>query len=105
MPSTTQPHQQDSLVSPHVLVVEDDRDVADLFVLIARLQGYSADSAANGEEALRKLRSRKTSLVVLDLVMPGMSGWDFREEQLRDPEIADIPVLCVSSVPDLEHHG
>ena len=105
MASTTMPHQQDSLVSPHVLIVEDDRDIADLFVLVARLQGYSADWAANGEEALRKLRSRETSLVVLDLVMPGMSGWDFREQQLRDPAIADIPVLCVSSVPDLEHHG
>ena len=105
MANTTSPHQQDSLVSPHVLIVEDDRDIADLFVLIARLQGYSADSAADGEEGLRKLRSRQTSLVVLDLVMPGMSGWDFREQQLRDPAIADVPVLCVSSVPDLEQHG
>jgi CheY-like chemotaxis protein len=90
---------------PHVLVVEDDLDLRDLFLLVAQLQGYTAEGAINGSDGLSKLRATGASVVVLDLMMPVMTGWEFRERQLKDPSIANVPVLCVSAASNLAQHG
>ena len=94
--------QQRTPPVPHVLVVEDDLDLRDLFVTVAHLQGYTAEGAVNGSEGLRMLRASGATVVVLDLMMPIMSGWEFRRCQLLDPAIASVPVLCVSAIADLQ---
>jgi CheY-like chemotaxis protein len=83
---------------PHVLIVEDDLDIRDALAQILEEEGYAVVTAANGREALDALRSGPPPrLILLDLMMPVMNGWQFRAEQRRDPAIADIPVVIISA--------
>lgn len=58
-------------------------------------------TAANGREALDVLEQWRPSVIVLDLMMPVMDGWDFRAEQLRRATIADVPVILLSGARDV----
>ena len=81
-----------------VLVIDDDRDL--LQVLSAMLQacGYDVTAVPNGAKALEHLaQSDPPDLIVLDMMMPVMDGWQFRIEQRRDPRLAAIPVLVLSA--------
>ena len=81
-----------------VLIVEDDFDLRDALVPVLEYDGHKVVSAANGQEALERLRSMPPpSLILLDLMMPVMNGEQFRAEQLRDPRLASIPVVVVSA--------
>ena len=82
-----------------VLLVEDDFDLRDALVPILEYEGHHVVSAANGKEALDRLQTMPAapSLILLDLMMPVMSGEEFRAEQLRDPRLASIPVVVVSA--------
>jgi CheY-like chemotaxis protein len=82
---------------PCVLIVEDDDDSRRMLELLLLSNEYETMTARNGEEALLLMRQRRPCLVLLDLQMPVMSGWEFRERQLQDPTLADIPVLCVTA--------
>jgi CheY-like chemotaxis protein len=84
----------------HVLIVEDDPDVREMMETYLRFIGYSTACASNGREGLARLAERTPCVVVLDLMMPVMSGWQFREAQLANPATAQIPVVCVSAVFD-----
>lgn len=86
-----------------ILIVEDDTDLREALVQILRDEGYEADGAVHGEEALAHLRSRAASpcLILLDLTMPVMNGWQFRAEQRRDPELSGIPVVVLSAGSNL----
>ena len=85
-----------------VLVVDDDYDIRDTLKELLELEGLRVASAANGREALHKLRNGvRPNVILLDLMMPEMSGWEFRGEQLRDPALADIPVVILSATPDV----
>jgi two-component system, chemotaxis family, chemotaxis protein CheY len=86
-------------VTPKVLVVEDDPVVRDAVVELLALEGFATEQAANGCEALRLLKRERDrpDLILLDLMMPVMNGWAFREAQLADPELAPIPVVVMSA--------
>jgi CheY-like chemotaxis protein len=89
-----------------VLVVEDDNAVREITVLLLQGQGYAVNSARNGWEALGLLHAYPPpDLIVLDLWMPGMNGWQFREHQQGDRALASIPVLVVSAVADAAEHA
>ena len=87
----------------HVLVVEDDANVREVIAETLEGEGYDVISAANGLEALRCLRGALTPpcLILLDLMMPVMDGWQFRDEQKKDPSIALVPVVVLSAHGDL----
>jgi CheY-like chemotaxis protein len=84
---------------PQVLIVEDDLDIRDALGQILEDEGYVVATAANGQEALDQLRSGAPPprLILLDLMMPVMNGWQFRAEQMDDPALADIPVVVISA--------
>jgi two-component system, chemotaxis family, chemotaxis protein CheY len=84
-------------VPDEILVVDDDVDIRESLVELLQAEGYIAVGAANGEEALGLLRSRRASVVLLDLMMPVMDGFQFRREQLGDPALSQIPVVVVSA--------
>jgi C4-dicarboxylate-specific signal transduction histidine kinase len=87
-------------VSPagrRVLLVEDDPDLRDALVDGLRERSYQVVAVANGREALEALRGQGSDVVVLDLMMPVMDGWEFRVAQRRDPELAGTPVVAVSA--------
>ena len=81
-----------------VLIIDDDLDIRREVSEILREEGLDVMTASNGGEALRLLRSSlPPSVVLLDLMMPGTSGWEFRRTQLAEPALASIPVLVFSS--------
>jgi CheY-like chemotaxis protein len=85
-----------------ILIIEDDVHARDALKAILEHKGYNVACAADGQEALDWLRaSAPPSLILLDLMMQGMDGWQFRKEQQRDPTLASIPVVVVSSADDL----
>jgi len=83
-----------------VLVVEDDEAIAEALVSLLEEAGHHASHARDGRRALEKLRTgERTNLILLDMTMPVMSGWRFREEQMRDAALAGIPVVvCTADV-------
>jgi CheY-like chemotaxis protein len=83
---------------PCVLVVDDDSAVRRMILLLLRSDGYETESAKDGAEALALMRRRRPCLVLLDLTMPMMDGWEFRKHQLADPALADIPVVCMTGI-------
>jgi CheY-like chemotaxis protein len=85
--------------SSHILVVEDDPDIRESVVEILADEGHVVTSAGDGREALDLLQSASPApdLILLDLMMPVMSGYQFREEQLKLPAFASIPVLVVTA--------
>ncbi len=85
--------------SPQVLVIDDDAGIRAALTDILADEGYAVDSAADGQAALELLRKQLNppGLVLLDLMMPRMNGWEFRTEQRRDPALADIPVVVISA--------
>jgi len=96
---------------PHVLLVEDDPDTREVLRLILEADGLDVTAAQDGLDALVRLEEihqhdRLTPCaIVLDYMMPRFSGAQFRDQQLANPEIADVPVILVSAVPDLEAHS
>lgn len=83
-----------------VLIVEDDADTREALAAVLESHGFRVAEAENGLAALAHLRSADcTCLIVLDLFMPQMNGWTFRQEQVKDPAIASIPVVVVSADP------
>lgn len=80
-----------------VLVVEDDEETRESMVALLRAKGYMVACASDGREGLRILHEQPPDVVLLDLNMPHMDGWQFRREQAQDPTVADIPVIVVSA--------
>jgi CheY-like chemotaxis protein len=81
-----------------VLLVEDDVGARDALSDILRDEGYAVATAGNGREALDYLERQGTPcLILLDLVMPVMDGWEFRRRQLAAPALATIPVVVLTA--------
>ncbi len=81
-----------------ILLVEDDFDVRDALAQVLEDSGYRVATAENGVQALSRLRAGlRPTAILLDLWMPDLDGAHFRVEQLRDPELAAIPVVVVSA--------
>ncbi len=86
-----------------VLLVEDNQDAREALARQLELAGFDVVEASDGAEALLRLRSGlEPCVIVLDLLMPGVDGYRFREEQLRDPVLAAIPVIAVSGAGRLD---
>lgn len=83
----------------HVLIVEDDRDIREALAEFLADEGFPSVQVPDGGAALERLRrgGPRPGVILLDLMMPGMDGFQFRAEQLRDPELASIPVLILSA--------
>ena len=81
-----------------VFVVEDDVDTRDMLGRFLELEGYKVEVAGNGKQALERLTAGvHPCVILLDLMMPVMDGWQFRREQTRDQQLAEIPVIVVSA--------
>jgi CheY-like chemotaxis protein len=81
------------------MVVDDDHEIRDVLKHLLRSEGYDVADASNGREAISRLReSDDPCLILLDLMMPVMSGWEFRREQRSDPDLASIPVVVISAI-------
>jgi CheY-like chemotaxis protein len=97
---------------PSVMIVEDDRDTREMLGRFLELEGFEVRTAANGQLALEALQEDGTpSVILLDLMMPVMNGWQFREMQVRDPRFSQIPVVVVTAagpredIPEINADG
>jgi CheY-like chemotaxis protein len=82
-----------------VLIVEDDADLREMMAQLLLLEGYKTETVANGREALQYLqRADRPDVILLDLMMPVMDGWEFRRRQLADPSMSDVPVVVLSAL-------
>jgi CheY-like chemotaxis protein len=84
-------------MSKCILVVDDDLDILEWTGMILKSAGYGVHTATDGKSALERLRNGTSpSLILLDLMMPGMNGWQFLDQLHRDPSLTAIPVVIVS---------
>jgi CheY-like chemotaxis protein len=82
-----------------VLIVEDDADLREMMAQLLTLEGFRAETVANGRDALEYLRrGDRPEIILLDLMMPVMDGWEFRRRQRADPAVADVPVVVLSAL-------
>ena len=83
--------------SPVILVVDDDPVIVKLLEINFRLEGFQTCTATGGRQAIDLIRETRPALVLLDLMMPGVDGWEVRRAMLEDPATADIPVVVCSA--------
>lgn len=79
-----------------ILVVDDDEDILMLLQKIVTSEGFQVESAASGPEALEKIKANPPSLVVLDLMLPGMSGFDVLRQLQEQAPTVGIPIIIVT---------
>lgn len=85
-----------------ILVVDDDLLARMAAVQCVKRQGHTPRMAVSGAQALEMLRSEKFDLVLLDLLMPEMDGFDVLTKIMQDPQLSDIPVIIVSGADDAD---
>ena len=82
-----------------ILVVEDNDDIREMMAVTLELEGHEVHMAANGRQALVRLENGlRPTLILLDLMMPVMNGWEFRSALQRDERFRDIPVIVISAI-------
>jgi CheY-like chemotaxis protein len=93
------------LTTPHILVVDDDFGIREVLSEVLDEAGYRTSTATDGDEALRYLHGAPDlpCVILLDLMMPVMTGWEFRLAQQGDPRLAPIPVVALSARHSLAH--
>jgi DNA-binding response OmpR family regulator len=81
-----------------ILVVEDNPDQLELIRLILEKEGFAIGTAANGTDALIKTRSISPDLIILDLMLPGLNGFDICETLRKDPLTASMPIIMLTGL-------
>jgi CheY-like chemotaxis protein len=83
-----------------ILLIDDDGDVREAIALFLRKRGFNVRTADHGLDALRKLQQEGLpSVIIVDLMMPIMDGWEFMKRQRRDWRLCTIPTIVISGVP------
>ena len=81
-----------------VFIIEDDVDTREMLAKFLELEGYTVELASNGRQALYRLADgAEASVILLDLMMPVMDGWEFRRRQVADGRLKNIPTIVVSA--------
>jgi CheY-like chemotaxis protein len=85
-------------LTAQILIVDDDSDIRETLTELLQEEGYGCATAGNGREALEYLHSHPfPSLILLDLMMPVMDGFDFRAAQLEADDLRELPVMVISA--------
>jgi len=81
-----------------ILLVEDDPFIVDIYASQLRGQGYSVDTANTGELALEKIKQNYPDLLLLDLILPGIDGWEVLKNVRQDPRTKALKVFVISNL-------
>ncbi len=84
-----------------VLVVDDERDLREGIAECLELEGYAVEQAKNGREALQLAAASRPAIILLDLMMPVMSGWQVMDALRVSPTLRSIPIIVISASPHL----
>ncbi|MCK4520784.1 response regulator [Candidatus Parcubacteria bacterium] len=85
-----------------ILIVEDDKFLRELIVKKLIDDGYEAPAAIDGEEGVKKIKEEKPDLVLLDLILPGIDGFEVLSRIKKDSELSQIPVIILSNLGQKE---
>jgi CheY-like chemotaxis protein len=80
-----------------VLIIEDEKLIIVSTQMVLEAAGFRVESAVNGEEGIQKAKSMRPDLVLLDIMMPGIDGWETLTRLKRDPETSGIPVIIFTA--------
>jgi len=80
-----------------ILIIEDEKLIIVSTQMVLEAVGYRVESAMNGEEGIRRAREAKPDLILLDIMMPGIDGWETLTRLKRDPETSSIPVIIFTA--------
>lgn len=80
-----------------ILIAEDERDIRDLITFTLQFAGYEVVAASNGEEALSMARQETPDLILMDVRMPRMTGYEACAAMKSDPKLKDVPVIFLSA--------
>ncbi|MDD5065830.1 MAG: response regulator [bacterium] len=80
-----------------IFVADDDRDIVMILKRYLELDGYSVDCSFNGNEAMEKVTGSKFDLLILDVMMQGINGWEICKRVKTDPQTREIPVIILSA--------
>ncbi|MEA2092737.1 MAG: response regulator [Patescibacteria group bacterium] len=80
-----------------IIIVEDEEILRNLLRKKLEIEGYEVETAEDGEVGIRKIRETKFDLILLDIIMPKMGGFDVLEVMQKDENISDIPVIVISN--------
>ncbi|NJN94526.1 MAG: response regulator [Anaerolineales bacterium] len=81
----------------HILCIEDEPEMIELMRLVLEREGFEVTGAVGGEQGLKTMRHRRPDLILLDLMMPGIDGWEVYRQMRADKELMDIPVVIVTA--------
>ncbi|MDO8885893.1 response regulator [Candidatus Oleimmundimicrobium sp.] len=81
-----------------ILVVDDEVDIVKLITLKLANKGFKVIGAGDGEEALKKVAEEKPDLIILDISMPKMDGWEVCQKLKANPESKDIPIIMLTAL-------
>jgi len=81
-----------------ILLVEDDAFLVDIYTTKLNEEGFAVEVAKTGEEALKKLEKIKPDLILLDIVLPGIDGWEILKKVKADPKLKNIQVVILSNL-------
>ena len=85
-----------------ILIVEDDKFLRELIARKLTEAGFEISEAIDGEEGMRKLKEEKSDLVLLDLILPGIDGFEVLSRMKEDPNLKSIPVIILSNLGQRE---
>lgn len=80
-----------------ILCIEDEVEMIELMRLVLEREGFEVEGAMGGEQGLKAMRQHKPDLILLDLMMPGVDGWEVYRQMRADRELAEIPVIVVTA--------
>jgi len=86
----------------NILIIEDDKFLRELITQKLIKEGYETSEAIDGEEGIKKIKEEKPSLILLDLILPGIDGFEVLSRAKEDPDISSIPVIILSNLGQKE---
>lgn len=85
-----------------ILIIEDDKFLRELIAQKLIKEGYEISEAVDGEEGIKKIKEEKPNLILLDLILPGVDGFEVLSQMKEDPTLAQIPVIILSNLGQKE---
>jgi len=85
------------MINARILVVDDDRVIQQLLKVNLELEGYAIDVAEDGEEALEQFDELRPNLVLLDIMMPKLDGWEVCRRLKQGVDSAEVPIVLLSA--------
>jgi len=89
-------------MAKNILIIEDDKFLRELIAQKLRKEGYDISEAIDGEEGIKKVKEEKPDLILLDLILPGIDGFEVLSKVKEDPVLAQIPVIILSNLGQKE---